>query len=556
MKFIFYLTCLCLFASLPLINAQEQHTSLRVYEILQSKCASCHSNGNPQAGLDLEGSGATMIEKANDVYQKVVGVSPKNSAARAKGYVHIQPGRIDKSFLFKKINNGLDKSMSLEDEEESPMPLTGDLSNVEKELIRQWILWGAPQQGEVVSEAMIKEYYNGKGEASFPSEIPDAPDPSEGFQIKMGPFFMAPGGEKELYLKYQLDNESQIEVNRIEVKMSNYSHHFIIYDYGTPATEVPEGMRFNQDHTNDVNFVASVAEPRDIRLPSKTAFFWDKNHVLDLNSHYINYSSDKIYQSEVYVNIYTQDVGTAVQQMHSNLLPNFNIRIPNNGEIITQTSKLVIPKQLEFVIPQQVFAWTIGAHTHKYGVGYKIWTMNEQQEKEDFIYDGSCPGGIPGCPAPYFDYQHIPIREWTDLLPLNLGNGLFHEAKYINDGPEPVQWGPTSDDEMMLFGLFYVTDTTGLNLNLTTSTKEIDPIFEGVKVFPNPMQHQATILLPTELGQVDLYLYDMLGKQVKQLSNNGNAYIRLEKGLLPKGMYLFTLKDEQGRMYSDKIIVE
>lgn len=556
MKFIFYLTCLCFLASLPLINAQDQHTSLRVYDILQNKCASCHSNANPRAGLDLEGSGATLIEKANDVYQKVVGVSPKNSAARAKGYAHVQPGRVDKSFLFKKINNGLDKSMDLEEGEQDPMPLTGELSDVEKELIRQWILWGAPQEGEVVSEAMLKEYYNGKGEASFPGEIPAAPDPSEGFQVKMGPFFMEPGGEKELFLKYQLDNESQIEVNRVEVKMSNFSHHFIIYDYGTPATGVPEGMRFEQNHTNDVSFVASVAESRNIRLPSKTAFFWDKNHVLDLNSHYINYSSDKVYQSEVYVNIYTQPIGTAVQQMHSNLLPNFNISIPNTGEIITHSSKLVITPRLEFLIPRQVYTWTIGAHTHKYGVGYKIWTMDENQEKKDIIYDGSCPGGVPGCPAPFFDYQHIPIREWEDLLPLNLENGVIHEAKYINDGPESVRWGPTSDDEMMLFGIFYVTDTTGLNLNLTTSTKEIDPVFEGVKVFPNPMQEQATILLPADLGKVNMQLFDMLGKEVRQQSSNGNAYIRLEKGLLAKGMYLFTLTDEQGRTYSDKILME
>jgi len=556
MKPIFYLTLLCFISSFHFLTAQEQNTSLRAYEILQSKCVNCHSNENPRAGLDLEGEGSTLIERANDVYQKLVGVSPNNSVAKAKGYKYIQKGRIDKSFLFKKINNGLDKSMALEEGEESPMPLSGDLTDVEKEIIRQWILWGAPQEGEVVSEAMLKEYYNGKGEASFPNEIPAAPDPSEGFQVKMGPFFMLPGGEKELYLKYQLDNETQIEVNRIEVKMSNYSHHFIIYDYGTPATQVPEGMRFNQDHTDDVNFVVSVAEPRDVRLPNKTAFFWDKNHVLDLNSHYINYAADKVYQSEVYVNIYTQPNGSAAQQMHSNLLPNFNIRIPNNGEVVTHSSKLVIPKQLEFFIPQQVYAWTIGAHTHKYGVGYKIWTMDDNQEKEDFIYDGSCPGGIPGCPAPFFDYQHIPLRAWEDFLPLNLGNGLFHEAKYINDGPEPVQWGPTSNDEMMLFGLFYVTDTTGLNLNLTTATKEIDPIFEGVKVFPNPMQQQATILLPADLGNVDMSLYDMLGKEVRQQTNNGNAYIRLEKGLLAKGMYIFTLTDEQGRTYSDKILIE
>ena len=554
MKFKLPILMSCLFFCQSIL-AQDQATSLQVYEIFQTKCVSCHSNENPRAGLDLEGSGTTTIAKALSVYNNVVGVTPKNAAAKAKGYQHIRPGRVDKSFLFKKINQGLDRSMSLEEGEESPMPVSGSLSDVEKELVRQWIIWGAPVEGEVVEKQLLEDYYAGKGKASFPAEIPAAPDPSEGFQLKMGPFFMNPSGEQELFLKYQLDNESDIEVNRIEVDMSNFSHHFIIYDYGTAAEAVPEGLRFDQDHTNDVSFVASVAEPSDIRLPKKTAYFWGPKHVLDLNSHYINYSTDQVYQSEVYVNVYTQPTGTAVQEMHSNLLPNFNINIPNTGDIITQSSTLRIPAVLASFIPQKVFAWNIGAHTHKYGAGYKIWTMTEDGDKDELIYDGSCPGAVPGCIAPYFDYQHIPIRQWDEFLPLNLGNGIFHEAKYINDGPEPVGWGPTSKDEMMLFGLFYVTDTTGLDLNITTSTKEIDPIFEGVKVFPNPMADYATILLPTELGKVTFTLHDMMGRILQTSSNENNPYIRIERNALPKGMYLFTLEDESGRVYSDKLLM-
>jgi len=534
--------------------AQDASTSLRVYEILQNNCASCHSNENPRAGLDLEGSGATTLDKANAVYRNVVGVAPKNSTAKNAGYQLIQPGRIDKSFLFKKINDGLDKTMVLEDGEESRMPLAEGLSNVEKELIRQWILWGAPKEGEVVSEALLKDFYGGKGAMAFPENPPPAPDPSEGFQLKMGPFFMAPSGETELYLKYQLDNEESIEVNRLEVMMSNFSHHFIIYDYGTAAESVPEGYRFDQDHTQDVNFVASVAESSDIRLPEKTAFFWDKNHVLDLNSHYINYDTDKVYQSEAYVNVYYQERGEALHQMHSTLIPNFRIDIPNTGELITESAQIQYAPFFGDFIPQEVFTWSIGGHTHRYGAGYKVWTMKDNQ-KDELIYDGSCPEGIPGCVAPYFDYQHIPIREWDNFLHIDLREGIFHEAKYINDGPESVAWGPTSKDEMMLFGIFYVTDTTGLNLALTTSTKDFDPVFEGVKVFPNPMSSHATVLLSNELGVVDFKLFDMVGKEVKRVNGIRNGYLRLEKGILPDGMYIYTLEDELGRTFSDKIVI-
>ena len=215
------------FLSTTLIG-QTESTSLRVYQILQDKCASCHSNANPRAGLDLEGAGATLEAKANAVYRNVVGIAPKNSTARENGLSLIKPGRVDKSFLFKKINDGLDKTLELEEGEESNMPLTGGLTDVEKELVRQWILWGTPKEGEVVSEALLKDFYSGKGAMAFPDNPPPAPDPSEGFQLKMGPFFMEPSGEIELFTKYQLDNEENIEVNRIEVQISNFSHHFII----------------------------------------------------------------------------------------------------------------------------------------------------------------------------------------------------------------------------------------------------------------------------------------------------------------------------------------
>ncbi len=550
----FLLSTFLFISTFGLLVAQDQATSIRVYEILQTKCANCHSNGNPRAGLDLEGSGNTLLEKANAVYKNIVGVTPKNNTAQAKGYQLVQPGRIDKSFLFKKINNGLDKTMVLEEGEAEMMPLSGDITNVEKELIRQWILWGAPKEGEVVSEALVKDFYGGKGAMAFPDNPPPAPHPSEGFQLKMGPFFMPPAGETELYLKYQLDNEESIEVNRIEVMMSNFSHHFIIYDYGSEADEVPEGYRFDQDHTQDVSFVASVAESQNILLPEKTAFFWDRHHVLDLNSHYINYDTDKVYQSEAYVNVYTQPRGEALHRMNSTLIPNFRINIPNTGDLITETAAIKYAPFLGDFIPSEVFAWSIGGHTHRYGAGYKVWTMKDDQ-KEELIYDGSCPEGVPGCIAPFFDYQHIPIRHWDNFLHLDLREGLFHEAKYINDGPESVSWGPTSKDEMMLFGLFYITDTTGLELNLTTSTKVVDPVFQGVKVFPNPMVNHATMILPNDLGVVDFKLFDMVGKEVKRVNGIRNGYLRIEKGTLPEGMYIYTLKDEQGRQFSDKLII-
>lgn len=544
----FSLICFALILTNTLFG-QTPSTSLRVYEIFQNKCTNCHSHVSPQAGLDLEGTGENIEAKSSYVYNNLVGVTASNNTAAAKGYKLVHPGRIDKSFLFKKINQGLDQDMVLESGENDPMPMTSSLTDVEKELVRQWILFGAPKEDIVVKEELLMDYYNnGMGRASFPEGAPPAPDPSEGFQIKMGPFFIDPAGEDEYYTKYQLDNTEDIEVNRLDIQMSNFSHHFIIYDYSTEASSVPDGFRKDQDHTQDVSFVATVAESSEMKLPNKTAFKWGKNHVLDLNSHTINYGADGIYQNEVYVNVYTQPKGTALHEMRANLIPYPWISIPNNGEEITHSSSVQIPAE--------VYIWNVGGHTHRYGTSYKIWKNNQAGNAEELIYDASCPRGIPDCVAPFYDYQHIPIRSFDEFLHVDLAHGLTHEAKWVNDGPESVAWGPTSQDEMMLFGMLYVLDTTGLGINsVTTPIFEVDNPLSEIFVMPNPMNELTNIVLPESIGPVNFRLTNMLGKEVHRLTNFNNPYIQIKRNNLPKGMYLFTVEDEKGRSFTGKILM-
>ena len=528
----------------------SQSTSLRVYDIFQSKCVNCHSNDNPRAGLDLEGIGSTKTARALSVYNNLVGKNAGNNTAAAKGYQLVHPGRVDKSFLFKKINQGLDLDMELESGENDPMPLSGSLTNVEKELIRQWILFGAPREGEVIKETVLQEYYEGgMGRSAFPEGAPPAPDPSEGFQIKMGPFFIDPSGEDEYYTKYQLDNSTDIEVKRIDIKMATSSHHFIIYDYASNASGVPAGFRRDQDHTQDVSFVATVQESQDIVLPKRTAFKWGKNHVLDLNSHTINYLADNIYQNEVYINIYTQPLGTAKQEIQAELVPYPWINIPNNGNEITHSSSVRFPGKL--------FVWSIAGHTHRYGTGYKIWLNDAGGNPEELIYDGACPRGVPDCVAPFYDYQHIPTLTFDEFLPINFSHGVTHEAKWINDGPESVRWGPTSQDEMMLFGMLFVTDTMGLGIgNVTTSTINLENPLEEIVVMPNPMKEMTNIVLPDNIGAINFKLVDMLGKKIQQLTNFRNKFIQINRNSLPSGMYLFTVENEIGQSFTGKILME
>ncbi len=541
---------------------QAQSTMVEVYNILQDNCASCHNNADPQNGLDLEGAGATVSARAQDVFSNISNVTPSNTFASSKGFKYIYPGRPDLSYLFRKLNQGLEETIHFQegqDMEGGTMPPAAQdqLTDVEKEMVRQWILYGSPSNGTVVDPLVIEAFYNVNGIESFPDGAPEPPAAEEGFQIKMGPYFVKPAGqpgdELEYFQKYELDMllENDMEVNRVDMKIGPSSHHLILYDFDNPsyANAVNHGFRVDPYHFG-IGLVAAVQESTDLRLPQGTAFSWEDDIVLDLNSHYINYSSTAVLKAEAYVNVYTQEAGIAAQEMKTELIVNDDIYILNNGN--TDTEIDVVNDNLG-----EAFIWGMMGHTHQWGTGYKVYErINGQQG--DLIYDASCPNGIPGCVSPFFDYQHIPIQYSEPFKPLtfNFNNGIIHEATYVNEGPNPVSFGLTSDDEMMVMVLMYVTDTTGVIFDSPTPTQEVYGPLSEVKAYPNPMSSQTNIALPTNIGALDFSLFNMLGQPIRRIEGIEESVLTLERGNLSSGMYLYRVEDEAGRFVTGKILIE
>jgi hypothetical protein len=543
----FYLPFLFLLCHFGTVLGQS--TAARVYQILQDKCVQCHNTASPSGGLDLQGEGATAQMRALDVYNNLYEVSPQNAAAAQLGDAYIYPGRVDKSFLFRKINDGLEERLHLSVEEGQSMPPYGQppLNEVEKELIRQWILFGAPLQGQLVDESLLQSYYSGNAIQSFPDGAPEAPAVEEGFQVKMGPFYIEPGGEVEFFQKYELDLPADQEITRLDMKIGTFSHHFILYDFNEGGAEgIPHGLRLNPDHSN-IGLVTAVQEPTDLKLPEGTAFFWDDQLVLDLNSHYINYSASAVYQAEVYLNVYTQPMGTAAQEMETELIANLDIYIPNDGNEVSY-SQVVNP------LFGEVFLWGLMGHTHQYGTSYKIYERN-LDGTENLIYDGACPQAEPGCVSPFFDYQHIPLRYFEPLRPLMISpqQGIRHEASWVNDGPSPVGFGPTSDDEMMVMIMMFTQDTVGLNL---TSTQEAALQQSSSTLYPNPTDGPLQIEWAGAKGRVDFELLDPQGRTVasRVLPAAIDGW-QLALPEVPAGLYYYRLRDETGQIVTGKVVV-
>lgn len=534
-----FITC---FAS-ALIAQNE--TAEYVYFIMQQRCASCHGNTNPAGQLDLVGTGATQADKMLDVYNHLVGQTPNNTYAAGEGYKLIEKGEFYQSSIFRKINNGFQSNLTLDMMEGDPHsdPTLHTILPVEKEAIRQWILFDAPPTGKVIDIPMLTKYYSGDSVPSF-TEIPPAPKPSEGLQIHMGPFFLPEGAEDEFYWKYPTRLKQDLEVIKLEVMFGLYSHHMILYELDKAlAGQVKTGIRDENAHVLS-KLVSANQFPDTTTLPNGSAFFWDAGTILDVNSHYINYSSDKIAKCEVFINVYTQPKGIAVQEMKSEITAKTSIWIPNDG--ITR----MFQEPLFLGGTGEAFLWGITSHTHQWGTDFNIYKRTQFGDKDDMIFDAEYTNGDPNEFFLGFDYQHPPIRYFDDFLPIKGNEGIIYEASYNNTGPRSVGFGATSDDEMMVIAFFYLDDTTGVG---GTSTA-IDIPYPDVRttIAPNPIEETAVLWVEDlPVDQLFFTLLDPMGKEVRstvhQLIPFQPNRIQFERNGLASGIYFYQLTDNKGQ---------
>lgn len=449
------LTALLTLILLPLSQSYAQSTAEKVYTILQTNCGSCHSGADAAAELNFAAS-------FNEVMDGIIGVTPQNATAAGKGQELIMPGRPYQSFLLRKIGaygfvHELDGGI-LEETEGTPMPFYGlPLADKDIELIRQWIYEGAPTNGNIAAEPLIEEYYLDGGIPRL--ERPEAPAPSQGFQIHLGPIFVAAGDEKEYNVKYDLNLPGELEVNRMDLTINNESHHFILYKFDSEsvANNYDDGLRivgigFGEElpFGSGTNMVAPWQYSDDVRLPGGTAYFWDETTILDLNYHIPNYSSDLIFPSDVYLNVYTQQAGTAVKEMKSDLLlyGDLIFFIPPGIQVLEEPV---------YFGGQQRNLWMMTPHTHKLGIDFDVFTLGSGGTPDEQIFEGYFDYNDCNCDLGYYDWEHPPVRYFEPYFQVPGGSGLYHRATYDNYTGSLVTFGLTTEDEMMITMIQYTT---------------------------------------------------------------------------------------------------
>jgi len=531
----------------------QNSTFEKLHTIFKSNCTTgCHSGDNPVANLDLTGS-------LDEVYDRLINTEPINPYANENGFKLVKPGYADKSFLFRKCNNNLYHTSKLDQKEGQLMPIDQPaLSWVEIEIMRQWIQEGAPKNGIVDREALITQYYQEDGLPRL--EKPAAPNEGEGFQIYFGTVFLAPNEEVEVVKKVKLELEENVEVKRIELFMDQFSHHLIISKFGKEeSNQYPDDLQTIGSISDQINhlfnsdFVAiTQTDYLDLELPEKTAFLWTTNNDLSINYHVKNYSQSSIFPGEIYMNVYTQDTGVAEREMKSTLhIYGENplvLNIDNTGRDTT----LIMQHTRDEIWD----IWILQGHTHQLGVDYDMFLRNENGTKGEQIYEGFYDLDYTFNQG-FFDYEHPPVRKFDPLLNVDMNKGLLYEATYNNSGEKPVGFGLTTDDEMFITYLLYAKVEEPISVNEFANI----PNIISIDAFPNPFKDETNISYTlNQISQVDLSLYNIMGRKVHQLQSGklpaNNYSIALSKDVynLNSGMYLLKLSTEH-EIVEKKILV-
>ena len=404
-------------------------------------------------------------------YEDLVGMAPQNPAAAAAGMKLVDPGNPDNSFLLTKLMGPTTP------EQGARMPFGGGvLHNGKIKAIRTWIEAGAPQTGKLAGIGDL-------GVLRDPNEVflpPEPPAPGEGYQLRLPPFKIEPGTEREVFYATQVKDENgnpvtgDIFINRVEIFYPAGSHHFIIYrvtESGVakgllnngivPDAAVDSGDTFRELDTDDPDPVFGVfgadrlfvvgtqTDDTLFQFPEGVGLRMPGDTVYDLNSHYINLLGDEPLIGETYVNIYTIPEEEVQYEAVEIFVSNRSINVPPGATRVAKMTWYIEDElNLRKHDPEtEVSVFLLTSHMHRHGELFEIY----HDSTGDLLHQSVA-------------YDDAPIDLFDPVLRLDPDDALRFQCTHNNyDTDEPLIFGLTSEDEMcIIFGYYYIpTESAG-----------------------------------------------------------------------------------------------
>jgi len=415
-------------------------------KIFVASCAytSCHSVERHKGGLVLEGIDAA--------HASLVGVMSTNEVALAEGMLRVSPGKPEESFLLKKLTE-------VGPGEGSRMPASSSTRLSEGVIagIREWILAGAPREGTISGVPDITE------EILPPVDrIPQPPVPENGIQLHLPPFSVAPRSEREIFYFVDQPLKDLTEdplIERIDVHMSDDSHHFILYEWkaGTKPAAGIRNLGGVVDVLNTHRFITGAQQSYfSLSFPPGAGIRFSRTTSFDMNSHFLNLGGVEPLMGEVYINIFFAPSGSVTTFVKPVFDINPLIDVPPNQ---TRTTKWAFPglssTQADPAIgsggkvTRETHIYSLSSHMHRHGTRFTVFLIDQLRDTvpPTIVYDN-------------LDWDDPIYKVFDPPLVLKPGQGFRFETTHTYDDPPsptapPLQFGETSEDEMAILLGFY-----------------------------------------------------------------------------------------------------
>lgn len=421
----------------PPLPSASLGTFGRIQErIFKTSCTvGCHTQGSAFAA-----SSGLVLDPAV-AYANLVGVAPRNPGAQADGLQRVKAFRADSSLLYHKLVVAEGHHAATYG---STMPLGNDpLVHGDLEYVRRWIEAGAPKTGSVVDTMLLSDRAR-----QVLTPFTALPVPSQGVQLRIEPFAVAPSFERELFVYRRVNNAAPLFVNRIETRMRTNSHHLLLYTFENipalirPSYDAIRDIRNPDGSLNFLNmlpmgfhvfFAGTQAPSSDYRFPTGVALRLDAGASLDVNTHYVNRSNAPL-TGEAYVNLHAVPAAQVQRVARTLNMGNTDLNIPPRTRVTFTKSFMVRDSTMT------IFMLT--SHMHERGERFTI-KVNGGPRNGEVVYTTA-------------DWAHPEIVNFTQPIVLRAGEGLTSEITYNNTTDRTIRFGLTSQDEMgIIFGYFY-----------------------------------------------------------------------------------------------------
>jgi hypothetical protein len=428
-------------------SIDSQNPTVSSFSLMQDKIITptCATSGCHAATSDKSFVQHGLVLEKSVAYENLIGVTPVNLLSKADGHLRVKAFKSLESLFYHKLT--WDASHHGGKQYGLPMPLGSTALTVGQiEFVRRWIEAGAPKTGEVADAKLLddKTPSVSSTENFTPMSSPKT-EGIDGFQLKVDKFEVAPNFERELFIRRNIGNTTDIYVNRIKLQSRQNSHHMVLYDFrnrtGLPTLDQIRDLR-NPD--NGLNIITALQASNHVFLgggtqanqeyvfPEGTALLLPANYSIDLNPHYFNKTNNVLYGENV-VNLYTTDKSKVKYVVKT-------IDFNNTNFTVFPNAKTVITKDFTFSTNVKIVSLT--SHTHKFGEKYVIKILGGARNGE-VVYEN-------------LDWEHPAVINFTTPIALKKGEGLTSVVTYNNTSSQKLAFGLTSDDEMnIIFGYYY-----------------------------------------------------------------------------------------------------